>query len=75
MVEGSKPELRLLLGDGGGRPSGLRELSTLNLLMASLRRFDMASGRSQPGFLVRQDQEFDLPFSPKFAGDKTPDIG
>lgn len=44
IVEGSSPELRLLPGDGGGRPSEFRELSTLSLLIASLRRFDIASG-------------------------------
>jgi hypothetical protein len=43
MVDGSSPELRLLPGDGGGRPMEFREPSTFNLDMASLSRLDMAS--------------------------------
>ena len=46
MVEESSPELRLLPGDGGGRPMEFREVSTFNLDMASLKRFDIASGRT-----------------------------
>lgn len=43
IVEESRPELRLAPGDGGGRPSELRELSTFNFDMASFNRLDMAS--------------------------------
>lgn len=43
IVDGSRPELRLFPGDGGGRPRELRDPSTLSLLIASLRRLDMAS--------------------------------
>ena len=43
IVEESRPELRLAPADGGGRPRELRGVSTFNLDMASLKRFDMAS--------------------------------
>jgi hypothetical protein len=43
MVEESRPEFRLALGEGGIRPSELRELSTFNFDMASLKRLDMGS--------------------------------
>lgn len=43
MVDESSPELRLLPGDGGGRPMEFLEVSTFNLDMASFRRFDMGS--------------------------------
>ena len=43
IVEESRPEFRLALGEGGIRPSELRELSTFNFDMASLKRLDMGS--------------------------------
>ena len=46
MVDGSRPELRLLPGDGGGRPREFRDPSTLNLFIASLNRFDSGSMRN-----------------------------
>lgn len=47
MVLGSRPELRLAPGDGGGfpKPNEFREPSMLSLLMASLMRADIGSTR------------------------------
>ena len=77
IVDGSRPELRLAPGDGGGRPSELRELSTFNLDMASFNRLDMASVDESlsPRTLAPPNVYGNIPFSPKLAGDNKPDIG
>jgi hypothetical protein len=43
IVDGSRPECRLVDGEADGRESEFLDPSTLNLFIASLKRFDMGS--------------------------------
>jgi hypothetical protein len=43
IVDGSRPECRLVDGEADGRDSEFLEPSTLNLFMASLKRLDIGS--------------------------------
>lgn len=51
MVDESSPELRLLPGDTGGLPVVVREFSTFNFDIASLKRLDIASRQDHVSIL------------------------